>query len=198
MSAARKQHRALFLTLLVVCSLLSPCSVLAKEKSLGSFGPWRAYVSTEGGQTVCYMVTTQRIKPSAVKKRGTPYVMITHRPIEASTDVISYGAGALMNSRKPVRLITGKNIFELFSVRDTAWARDALTDHKIVAQIKNFPTLKLSGFTAKKPAAIIDIFDVAQAQSAYRAIGKACGLSGETPQKPAPRPKKPLKPATKK
>ena len=162
-----------------------------KEKLLGTYGSWRAYAYDEGGQTVCYMVTTKILKTSAAKKRATPYLMITHRPIEASRDVVSYGAGTLLDSKHGVKLRVGKASFDLFSVRDTAWARDSLTDHKIAASVLNAPYAQISGIGTKKDMKIIsDRFDLLGANSAYHAIGKACGLLETAPKKPTP--KKPV------
>ena len=156
----------------------------AKEKTLGSFGAWRAYSYDEGGQTVCYMVTTKTLKSSGPKKRATPYLMITHRPVEASTDVVSYGAGTLIDSRRGIKLHVGKTIFDLFSVRDTAWARDSLTDHKLATALRNAPKTQATGFPDKKGiSAINDLFDLTGAPLAYHAISKACGLPDTTPKR---------------
>jgi len=169
---------------LLIVALTAGCTtpVMAKEKTapeknLGHFGAWHAYAQDEGGQTVCYMVTTKLIKPT-VLKRGTPYLMITHRPVEASTDVFSYGAGAALDSKRGAKIRVGTMAFDLFSVRDIAWARDALTDHKIAATIKTATVAQATGFTATKKGIrqVSDLFDVTGSGDAYHAIGKACGL----------------------
>jgi hypothetical protein len=175
---------AAFLTALLAAPAYAAVSS-SKERTLGTFGAWHSYVYKEGGQTVCYMVTTKLTKSTAPKKRATPYLMITHRPVEASTDVVSYGAGMRINERRGVKLHIGNTVFDLFSVRDTAWARDTRTDHKIAAAIRNAPMAQLSGFPDKKGAkGITDQFDLSGAAAAYHAIGKACGLPDETPKKP--------------
>lgn len=156
----------------------------AKEKDLGRFGAWHAYSYNEGGQSVCYMVATKLVKSAGPKKRATPYLMITHRPVEASTDVVSYGAGTFIDSKRGARIHIGKSVFDLFSVRDTAWARDSRTDHKLAAAIRNAPIAQIDSFPGKKGAKkITDQFDLSGAASAYHAIGKACGLPDDTPKK---------------
>jgi len=154
------------------------------EKSLGNFGAWHTYTYEEGGQTVCYMVTTKTLKSTGPKNRGTPYLMITHRPIEASTDVLSYGAGTLVSSKPGVWLTIGSQKFNLFSVRDTAWARDALTDHKIAHAFQNATMAQVTATASKKgTASTLDRFDLTGAALAAHAIGKACGLSEDIPKK---------------
>lgn len=158
----------------------------SKEKDLGGFGVWRAYQRDEGGQTVCYMVTAKMPPASGVssnakgskKKVRTPYVMITHRPVEASSDVFSYGAGAMLDTKHSVTLRIGKEGFDLFAVRDTAWARDALTDHKIAKAVRGSAVAQVSGILSENQAASFnDKFSLNGALEAYRAIGKACGLA---------------------
>jgi hypothetical protein len=147
------------------------------EKPIGTFGAWRAYTYNEGGQTVCYMVTIKTIKSVPAKKRSAPYIMITHRPIEASTDVFSYGGGMLLDSHRGVKLQIGKAGFDLFSVRDTAWARDGITDHKIAAALQAAPMAQTMAWPTKKGARrVTDTFDLKGATLAYQAIGRACGL----------------------
>ena len=155
--------------------LVLPVSAMAKETALGSFGVWKAYAEAQGGQTVCYMVTGKTVASTGPAKRSPPYVMITHRPIEGSTDVVSYGAGALLNTRRGVQAMIGKARFDLFAARDTAWARDALTDHRLAAALRNAPRVQFKATSAHaKP--IHDVFDLTGAPAAYRAISKACGL----------------------
>ena len=182
-----------FLFALLTLSFSPPA--IAKEKDLGTFGSWKAYAYDEGGQTVCYMVTTKTVKTTKVKNRAPAYLMITHRPIEASTDVVSYDAGTLLASSHNVTMHIGKTSFDFFSVHNTAWARDALVDHKIAAAIQHTPTAQITGLSAKKGAKPIrDIFDLSGAEPAYRAIGKACGLPLAKPTAKKPIPTRPFKP----
>ena len=168
-------RQRIFLLIILVLSFSSPA--FAKEKNLGTFGAWKAYAYDEGGQTVCYMVTTKAMKSGNILRRAPAYLMITHRPIEASTDVVSYDAGTLLASSRGVKMHIGQASFDFFSVHNTAWARDALVDHKIAAAIQHTATAQITAFPAKKGATPIkDVFDLTGAEPAYHAIGKACGL----------------------
>jgi len=179
------RQAALFLLCVTLYASPAFAATSTKEKSLGVYGVWHAYSYNESGQTVCYMVTTKTLTSSGPKKRSAPYLMITHRPTEASIDVISYGAGTLLNTKRDVKITIGKSTFNFFSVRDTAWARDSQTDHRVAAAIKNATVAQAGGVADVKGTKTIgDKFDLTGAALAYHAIGKACGLPDETLKKP--------------
>ena len=174
--------------LIALIALIFSCPALAKEKNLGRFGGWDTFADNQGGQNVCYMVTTKIVKSTGPAKRAIPYLMITHRPVEGSTDTVSYGAGTLLNTRHDVKLTLAKNTFDLFSVRDISWARDAQTDHKIAAAIRANASATAKAVPAQRGAKpISDTFDLTGAGPAYHAIGKACGLISDAPKKAAPK-----------
>jgi len=157
-----------------------------KKKDLGTFGAWRSFAYEEGGQTVCYMVTTKVGKTTPKAKGRTSYLMITHRPVEGSTDIFSYGAGKELDSQHGAELRIGKELFDLFSVKENAWARDPMTDHKIAVAIRSTSSAQVSSIPAQSYAkALVDKFTLTGAPSAYQAIGKACGLPGMEAKKPA-------------
>ncbi|MDR3450896.1 MAG: hypothetical protein P4M15_14350 [Alphaproteobacteria bacterium] len=193
--------RALLALLLVIWPAALQAKTLGetRDKALGTFGAWRTWRSNDGGQEVCYMTATRVLK-STGPQRGQRYLMITHRPVEASTDVFSYGAGDMLEGRHGARLTAGKKTFELFSVRDIAWARDSMTDHAIAAALRKDATARLTGYvTVKKHLRpVSDTFDLTGANAAYAAIGRACGLSAFMPKKTPPKiAAKPVKKAPK-
>lgn len=155
------------------------------QKSLGTFGGWRAYTYTENNQPVCYMVETIHFAPSKKLKRALAYLMITHRPAENSKDVISYTSGYNFKAASDVAVTIDKKTFSLFTQKSTAWSRDPATDRAIAAAMQNSKSMKLSGVPAAKGvSAVTDTLDLKSAATAYKAIGKACGLETEPPSKP--------------
>lgn len=174
-----------FVGMLLLFPSIAVAQVVQKEKTLGRFGAWQAYAYQEGGQKVCYMVSVK-----APKGKGrTSYVMITHRPIEASLDVFSYGAGAPLDSKHGVKVKIGADSYDLFSVKDTAWARDARTDHKLAGAVNKGATVHVTAISAKGKASILrDTFSLTGSASAYRAISRACGLpEPKAVKKPEPK-----------
>lgn len=163
---------------------------------LGSFGYWRTYRVMEHDQPVCYMTLTAHFPKYKKYHRGDATLTITHRPGENSQDVFSYTAGYNYKPMSDAELRIGSHAYPLFTSQDTAWSRDAATDHKIAAALRASPQLGITGSpTIKGIAKLIDQFPLKGADDAYRTISKACGL--EIPEKSAaktrPKVKKPAK-----
>lgn len=193
-----------FLILILVVGFTE--SSLAKssdaQKSLGTFGAWKAYSYEDRNQPVCYMVQPieNRVKNKRFK-RGAAYLMITHRPAESSKDVISYTAGYNFKAASEVKLHIDKNIYSLFTAKDTAWSRFAGTDHAIATAIRNGASVKLTSqpdTKIKELASVSDTLDPKGAVAAYKAISKACGFNVDEPAKKKPTADKKQKPAEKK
>jgi len=186
-----------FLVVLILL-LAAPAWAQPKDnqKSLGGFGTWKAYSYKDNGQPVCYMVKAVSFPKTGKFKRGPAYLMITHRPAENSNDVVSYTSGYNFKTASDVTASSGKNSFDLFTQKDTAWSRDAKTDHALASLIRDGAFIKMKGFPAdtKYMSSVTDTLDVKGAGAAYKAIGVACGLlKDEQPkkiQKIAPAPKK--------
>jgi hypothetical protein len=193
------------LTLTVITFLMMPAASDAKgtEKALGTFGNWRAYASNDDKRPVCSMALAQRIPATKGFKRGASYLMITHRPTEGSTDVVSYISGYNFKTGSDAKAHVGTVDFDMFTQDNTAWTREASTDHKLAAAIRSHDSLIFTGTPAAKGMAVTtDKLNLKGSADAYRAIGKACGIKTEAPMKPKAKTKampakKPAKPTKK-
>lgn len=167
----------------------------AGQKPLGTFGVWRTYSYTDGGNPVCYMVKEGQFPANKKFKRGASYLMITQRPGENSRDVVSYSAGYNYKPASDVTAVVGKTSFDLFTDKTTAWSRDAKTDHALATAIAGGTTMKMTGSPASGPmGSVTDSLDLKGSTQAYQAIGVACGLikpaAKAAPAKPASAAKK--------
>jgi hypothetical protein len=189
----RRMLRLNYLPLVFLAALLAMPAQAAGPKSLGKSGFWSSYSLGEGKQAVCYMSLSakppQPKNVSKAAKRGEVVLMITHRPAEDATDVVSYTAGLKFKPSSDVALKIGAKQFDLFTQGDTAWSRDAATDHALAAAIRAGQSLTITGVAASG-APIADTLNLKGADAAYVTVGKACGLKVEEPK---PAPKKPAK-----
>ncbi len=166
----------------------------AAPKLIGSFGNWKANTDGNGDQLTCYMTLPIHFAPNIKFKRGPAWLTITHRPGENSKDVVSYTAGYNFKSTSDVEVEIGKKSFDLFTQKDTAWSRDAATDHALAAAIRDGSRMTIKGEPAAKSiAAVTDTLDTKGAAAAYQAIGKACGYPDESRPKAPVKKKKPSK-----
>jgi hypothetical protein len=169
--------------------VLSFPAVAATPKSLGKYGYWSTYQMMEGGNPVCYMSITAKApasdKAKSTKKkakRGDVVLMVTHRPTEGSTDIISYAAGTKFRPASDVTFKIGGKEYSLFTQGDTAWARDQATDRTVVSALRSSESLTVLGVAADG-SNVADTVNLKGIADAYYVIGKSCGLEVQEPPK---------------
>ena len=194
-----KQFGSFLLVLLAFGFASAASAQEAEPKLLGKFGYWAAYHMVEGSENVCYMTITAKPpqKKGSKVKRADVVLMISHRPAEGATDVVSYQAGAkFKSSSDAIFKIAGKE-YNLFTQGDTAWARDPASDHIITAALRKASSLTVTA-KAANGTAIADSVNLKGVADAYYEIGKACGLAVEKPkaEKKAPKKETAAKPKT--
>lgn len=142
---------------------------------LGNFKGWNSYTYDDAGK-VCYMAA----KPSKMlpvgAKRGDVFLMVTNRPAQNSTGVVSVVAGYPYKPGSEVELSVGKEKFTLFTDGDTAWARDDATDKAIVQAIRTGSTVTVVG-TSTRGTKTTDSYSLAGSGAAHDSINKDCGVN---------------------
>ena len=198
--------RISFLAVLLLLPLMAQAATA--PQNLGNFGLWHTFSLAQEGGAVCYMTLTghpaqpqipntgkkSKAKPK-LAKRGEVVLMITHRPAEGSKDVVSYAAGMKFKSASEAKIKIGQKDFSLFTQGDTAWSRDAATDHALALAIFGGQTINFTGVGAHGEN-LSDTLYLKGAAQAYNAINKACGLPvvvETSAKKPASHAKTPLK-----
>ena len=169
----RRPASALLLALLAV---MVSTPVMAEEPAaIGTYRNWNGYSYSDSGKKVCFMATKPtRTLPAGVT-RGDIYAMITHRPDENSTGVVSIVTGYTYKANSDVQLTIGNQRFSLFTDGDTAWARDDATDRALVAAIKAGASMTVVG-TSSRGTKTTDTYSLAGSSAAYQAISQQCGL----------------------
>lgn len=158
-------------------SILCAGSVWAADSvsNLGTFGDWTAYVYKGEDGKVCYMASEPEKSVGKYKKRDDIFLMVTHRPAEHSFDVVNTIAGyTYKKGSTPSLTIDKKKAVNLAVNKDSAWAKDAQTDKKLVASMKGGSQAVLKG-TSVRGTATTDTFSLKGFSKAYRAISEACG-----------------------
>lgn len=147
----------------------------ADPEVIGEFDDWVAYVYTEDGSKVCYMIGKPKKEEGSYTKRGAVYALVTHRPVEKSKNVFSFVAGYSYKKNSEVTISIGGQRFKLFTQNETAWAPDSATDNRLVAAIRGGSQMVVNG-TSAQGTATTDTFGLKGSTAAYTAISKECGI----------------------
>ena len=171
----------LIFILIFSSSLMAKKEITSKNdqpQKLGEFGKWHSFVSQENGKKVCYMISFPTSQEGNYKKRGKPYLMITHRPEDDSLDVISIHAGYKFAKDNKPHILIGvskeEKDYEMFVEGESAWATTDDNDREITKLItKTGNTLKVKG-ESFKGTKTTDIYSLKGSLAAYNAINQSC------------------------
>ena len=167
--------RVLFWAVLFVIIFGLP--VLAQNtKSIGSFGDWEAYKESDGSKPVCFIGSEPKKSQGKYKIRGESYVLVTHRPAEKSTHVISIKAGYTYKATSEVDLVIGTQTFKLFTDAGHAFAYDNKTDRAIVKAMIRGARMIIRG-TSSRGTKTTDTYSLKGFSAAMKAINKACKVT---------------------
>ncbi|MCP4923902.1 MAG: hypothetical protein GY915_07750 [bacterium] len=150
--------------------------VHATTKLLGSFGDWRAYVTTAGGKKVYYISSFPKKEEGNYTKRGDVYFLVTHRPDRKSFHVISADAGYTLKKDSEVTLTIDNQKFALFTDGETAWAQDNDLDKKIARALTKGSRMVIQA-TSSRGTKTKDTYSLKGSGAAMRCINKPCGLA---------------------
>ena len=142
---------------------------------IGTFGGWTAFADREGGKKICYIGSAPTKSAGKYKKRGDIYILVTHRPAEKKTGVVSVAAGYTYKQGSEAEVAVGAATFRLFTDRDTAWAFDKDGDRALVRAMKAGLSMVVKG-TSAKGTETTDTYSLKGFRAAYRVIGIACGM----------------------
>lgn len=156
-------------------SLVSSASYAAQPKQIGKYGDWTAYILSESGSEVCYMVSKPVKAKGNYTNRGEIFALITHRPSENTKDVFSYITGYTYKQGSDATITIDGKKYILFTQDDTAWAPDATADSALAKAIRGGSKMMVRG-TSTRGTLTTDSYSLKGSGSAYKAISKECGI----------------------
>jgi invasion protein IalB len=144
-------------------------------KRIGDYGDWSSFQFSEDGNLACYISSEPKKAVGNYKKRGDVYAIVTHRPAEKRLGEVSIIAGYSYKKDSWVEITVGKQVFQLFTQDDGAWAPDTETDTALVQAMRKGQTMVVKGASVRGTLTT-DTYSLTGFTKAYRAIDKACGL----------------------
>jgi hypothetical protein len=161
------------ITLVVfVASFATPSSA----RQIGAFKDWSAHSEGKGEAQTCWMYSEPVKDEGKYTKRGRIYMLITHRPGEKVSNQVQFTAGYTFKQGSAVQVVIGEKTFELFTNRDTAWARSTEDDRNIVAAMRAGASMIVTGISSRGTKTK-DTYSLSGVTAAHNAIGKTCGVS---------------------
>ncbi|MGH6932440.1 MAG: invasion associated locus B family protein [Dongiaceae bacterium] len=167
-------------TVIASCLLIAGLAFVAPAYAesatpIGDFGNWQALTFKEGDNTGCYVLSKPDRMEGAYKSRGEVYALVTHRPADATRDVVTIIAGYSFKPKSEVTVQISAEKFQLFTDEGMAWAPDADSDRALVNAMKNGSSMVVYGMSARGTKTT-DTYSLTGFTKAYKAIGDACGL----------------------
>ena len=153
---------------------LTPASAQEPEH-LDVHRDWHTFTYRENNNLVCYMVSKPTKEEGEYSQRGDVYILVTHRPAEASRDVVSVITGYAYRPDSEATVTVGDKLFGLFTSENTAWARDSATDATMIAAMKAGTSMTVKG-TSSRGTLTTDTYSLLGFTAAYNQISRTCGL----------------------
>ena len=116
---------------------------------------WQVQKTPEGSDLACYMTSIPQNQEGNFKKRGNPYISVTHRPGKNSFNVFNVMAGYTYKDDSSVMVTIvsdpkkkGKE-FTLFTQNSGAWTTDDKQDAALLQAMKSGSILIVEGVSQK-------------------------------------------------
>jgi hypothetical protein len=155
--------------------LMTSVSKADSRQLLSSNRDWDAFkLSTDAGETVCYMISVPKDKSPKSLRHGNPFITVTHKPAREIKNEFNFIAGYKFQRGSAVNVsIDRQRKEDLFTEEDGAWAYDPKQDAAIVAAMKRGNSITLAAKSSRGNATSYR-FSLAGFTAAHNAITSAC------------------------
>lgn len=148
-------------------------SAASPTHRLGAAHSWTAYTYRDKTGRVCYLIGEPRKVEPTHTRHQQPMVMVTHRPQEHVTNVVSLVENYPLKDGSNVSLDIDGTKFEMFTKGDSAWSRTADLDRTIVDAMMKGKEAVVKG-TPKEGKPTTDTYSLVGFSRALKLIDKAC------------------------
>ena len=155
--------------------IMTSVSKADSRQLLSSNRDWDAFkLSTDAGETVCYMISVPKDKSPKSLRHGNPFITVTHKPAREIKNEFNFIAGYKFQRGSAVNVTIDKQRKDaLFTEEDGAWAYDPKQDAALVAAMKRGNSVTLAAKSGRGNATSYR-FSLAGFTAAHNAITSAC------------------------
>lgn len=143
--------KALSVFLISLCSTVGTSQFAqAAEPSLeGKFSDWTAYSRTEGGDKICYVLSSPTSKSPASVRHGDIYVLISSWKSGAATEQPSFLAGyPLRTTSAPVARV-GSARFPMYISENEAFIEDNDDERRLIRNMRAGSVMRIQAMSAR-------------------------------------------------
>jgi invasion protein IalB len=146
----------------------------AAPQKLAGYGDWEVFSLTAKQSKICYAASRpEAVEPTGVR-RGSVYMLVTHKPGEKVRNEVSVYVGyPLVEGSDVEARIDGGAKYVLFTHERSAWAPDAQTDKAISDAMMAGSTLTISG-TSVRGTKTTDTYSLKGFTAALAKMDGAC------------------------
>ncbi len=140
---------------------------------LGRFKDWEAHKARIGGEVVCYIASLPKKSEGKYTKRDETSVLVSHWPKRKVVGQVEVRAGYPYRKNSKVKFDSDKGDFELWTTKDTAWAKNQASDKEIVEAMKKGLKLVVIGYSTRGTKTT-DTYSLRGFTDAYEKITAEC------------------------
>lgn len=140
-----------------------------------TFSDWSVFTMSEANKKTCYIASSPQKEQGNYKKRGEPYLLVTHRSRNVDEVSTSSGYPYKNNSDVALKIDDGRSyaLFTTPEVPEIAWARDSETDGKLVRGMKRGSKLSVKG-TSRLKSYSQDTYSLSGFTKAFEKMKSLC------------------------
>jgi invasion protein IalB len=152
---------------------------LAEQKTIGTYTDWTAFTDKEDGKPLCYIGSAPKKAEGAYTSRGATYVLVSIRPAEKSSGVVTVEAGYPYESGSKVNVEIDGTKYELYTrnrdndSKGDAWAVGDAGDKALITAMRAGKSMVIKG-KSSRGTLTTDTYSLAGFTAAYNAITQAC------------------------
>lgn len=140
---------------------------------LATHRDWHTFKMVENGSPVCFMATRPTASKGNYTRRGEIALFVTHRPGQASRDVVSLHTGYTYQSNSGAVAKVRSQSFTFFTDGEIAFAH-AEDDRRLIDEMKSGADIDIEG-TSSRGTLTSDTFSLRGFSAAYDQISAGCG-----------------------
>jgi len=161
------------LLLAITLGVLLATTVIAADKSLGTFKMWSTMSFDEDDKIVCMMWSQPEDSEGDYKKRGEIFVFVTHRPGDREMNKVSFETGYTFKKSTEVRVTIDGQAYTLYTEGSTAWSFSGKDDARMVKAMRAGVNMVMEG-TSSRGTQTRDTYSLSGFTAAHNSINKAC------------------------